>query len=70
MSGAEEQKLQAVKRSLAISQKVVSAAILDAKRRKKSAGVKRRKVHRSASVSLAGGKRRRKGCGKKKHCKK
>lgn len=62
---SEAQKLESVKRSLAISQKVVSAAILDAKKRKKSCGKKKcRRGHCSASASLTGGKRRRRSCKK------
>ena len=49
MSSAEVRKLEAVKRSLAIANKVTSAALVEAK-----------KSARSASPSLAGGKRRRK----------
>ena len=44
---SEVSKIQAVQRSLAIAQKVTSSALSEARK------------HRSASPSLAGGKRRR-----------
>ena len=44
---SEVSKIQAVQRSLAIAQRVTSSALTEAKK------------HRSASPSLAGGKRRR-----------
>lgn len=53
-------KLEAVKRSLAIANRVTSAAIVDAKKRKP----------RKAATSMSGGKRKRsaspKACGKRK----
>ena len=56
MSDAEEAKLQAIKRSLAIGQKAVNAAIILNKNRKRKG-----KRACGASASLAGGKKRRSG---------